>query len=148
MDLRRTTTHHRRADRIALGGLRIALAATFAALGWGLLALPGFEDGAARLGLGAGGRILLGVSHLAVGVALLATNPAAGAACWLGALVVWATVRWLPEDLRVAPVGPCLLTLALLALVVAAGLRRREADAAWRSMLTRYAEGRGPGRSK
>ncbi|WP_422931138.1 hypothetical protein [Singulisphaera sp. PoT] len=148
MHLRRLKIDRRRADHYTLVGLRITLALTFLILGWVLLSLPSFIDGPSQLGLSRGGRSFLGSLHIAVGAALLAPSLAAGAAAWLGVLVVWATVPWLPGGLRTVPLGPCLLTLALIALIVSLRIRRQRSFAAWQAMLSRYAEGQGKGRSE
>jgi hypothetical protein len=139
MDAHRLVNGRRQADRLALGTLRIVLAVVFAAVGCSFLMMPGLAADLLRAGYGPSLRLLVGVSHLAVGISLLSPRLAAGATFVLGSIVIWFTVRCLPGGEVPVPVGPALLTLALLVLAVWCQLRRRAEISAWHAMLDRYA---------
>jgi hypothetical protein len=140
MDAHRLVIGRRQADRLALSSLRIVLAVVFVALGGGFL-VPRLAADLSLAGYGPFFRLLFGVSHLAVGIALLSPRLAAGVTLVLGSLVIWVTVRCLPGGGVAVPVGPSLLTIALLVLAIWCRLRRRANIAAWHAMLDRYARG-------
>lgn len=131
----------RQADRLALSSLKIVLAVVFMALDGGFLLVPRLAADLSLAGYGPFSRLLFGVSHLAVGIALLSPRLAAGATFVLGSLVIWFTVRCLPGGKVAVPVGSSLLTIALLVLAVGCRLRWRANLGAWHAMLDRYARG-------
>ena len=108
--------------------------------GGGFLLVPRLAADLSLAGYGPFSRLLFGVSHLAVGIALLSPRLAAGATFVLGSFVIWVTVRYLPGGGVAVPFGPSLLTNALLVLAGWCRLRRRANTAAWHAMLDRHAQ--------
>ena len=101
-------------EKLALSGLRLALAGIFMALGCGLLFVPRVAEDLARGGYGPGFRILLGALHLAGGLALLLPQLAEKAAVVLGLFVAGVTVYLLAVGAGVITVEPALMAFALL----------------------------------
>ncbi len=140
MDVHRLGIGHRRFEKLALNGLRLVLAGSFAALGCGLLFVPRVAQDLARGGYGPGFRILLGALHLAGGVALLLPQLAKKVAGVLGLFVSGVTVYLLAVGAGVITVEPALVAFTLLLFGAWLRLRHRADVTAWREMLARYAD--------
>jgi hypothetical protein len=87
MDVHQLGIGHRRYEKLALNGLRLALAGIVTALGCSLLFVARVAEDLARDGYGPGFRILLGAFHLAGGIALLLPQLAEKVAIVLGLFV-------------------------------------------------------------
>jgi hypothetical protein len=138
MDVHQLGIRHRRPEKLALNGLRLVLAVVFSALGCGLLFVPRVAEDLARGGYGPGFRFLLGASHLAAGIALLAPRLAEKAALVLGLFVAGVTVYSLAEGITTAE--PALMAFVLLLFGAWLRLRHRADVTAWHEMLARYAD--------
>jgi hypothetical protein len=131
---------HRRFEKLALNGMRLALAGSFTALGGGLLFVPRVALDLARSGYGPGFRILLGAMHLAAGIALLLPQLAEKVAVVLGLFVTGVTVYLLAVGAGLITVEPALMAFTLLLLGAWLRLRHRADMTAWREMLARYGD--------
>jgi hypothetical protein len=100
-------------SKLALNGLRLALAGIFTALGCGLLSVPRIAEYLARGGHGPGFRNLLGAFHLAGGVELLLPQLAEKVAVVLGLFVAGVTVYLLAVGAGIITVEPDLMALTL-----------------------------------
>ncbi len=140
MEVQRLGFGHRRFDKLALNGVRLALAGSVAALGFGLLFVPRVALDLARGGYGSGFRILLGALHLAGGIALLLPQLAEKVAGVLGLFVAGVTVYLLAARAGVMTVEPALVALTLLLLGAWLRLRHRADITVWHEMLARYGD--------
>src|SRR3954447_23315580 len=114
MDVHQLGYRHRRPEKLALNGLRLVLAVVFSALGCSLLFVPRVAGDLARGGYGPGFRSLLGASHLAAGIALLAPRLAEKTALVLGLFVAGVTVDSLAEGEGITTAEPALMAFVLL----------------------------------
>ncbi|WP_406694202.1 hypothetical protein V5E97_24360 [Singulisphaera sp. Ch08] len=140
MSARLRTVCRRRAARLALTVVGPALATVLLALGFGLLFDARAAGDLARIGLGPGSRMLLGVSHLAGGFALLAPSLAEPVSIFLGFVVSGMAMYLLALGQVVVAGGPALTAVVLLAYGVSSWLRHRAAEMSWQRMLLRYGE--------
>jgi hypothetical protein len=140
MDVHQLGIRHRRSEKLALNGLRCGLAVVCAALGCGLLFVPGIAEDLARGGYGRGFRFLLGASHLAGGIALLLPHLAERVAFGLSVFVAGVTVYLLAEGEGAMTVEPAVMAFVLLLFGAWLRLRHRADVTAWREMLARYAD--------
>jgi hypothetical protein len=133
---------HRRTERLALLGLRCALAVVLATLGSGLWLAPHVAEGLGRVEFGPGFARSLGASLLTGGITLLVPRLAVRAAFILGLSIAGVTVSLPEAGERVSPDAiafMALMALALLTLGAALRLRHRADAAAWYEMLARFA---------
>jgi hypothetical protein len=144
MDVHLPGIRQRRPEKLALNGLRLVLAVVFSALGCGLLFVPRVAEDLARGGYGPGFRFLLGASHLAAGIALLAPRLAEKTALILGHIVAGVTVYSLAEGEGITTAEPALMAFVLLLFGAWLRLRHRADVTAWREMLARYADHEDP----
>jgi hypothetical protein len=140
MDVHQLGIGHRRFEKLALNGLRLALAGIVTAMGCGLLFVPRVALDLASGGYGPGFRILLGAFHLAGGIALLLPQLAEKVAVVLGLFVAGVTVYLLAVGAGVITVEPALMAFTLLLFGAWLRLRHRADVTAWREMLARYAD--------
>jgi hypothetical protein len=140
MDIHGLGTGHRRFEKVALNGLRLALAGIFMALGCGLLFVPRVALELARGGYGPGFRALLGAFHLVGGIALLLPQLAEKVVVVLGFFVAGVAVYLLAVGAGVITVEPALMAFALLLFGVWLRLRHRADVTVWREMLARYGD--------
>ncbi len=140
MDVHQPGIGHRRVEKLALNGLRLALAGILTTLGCGLLFAPEIAADLARGGYGPRFRILLGVFHLAGGIALLLPQLAEKVAVALGLFVAGVTVYLLAEGAGVITVEPAAMAFVLFLFGAWLRLRHRADITAWREMLARYAD--------
>jgi hypothetical protein len=140
MDVHPIGTGHRRFEKLALNGLRLALAGIFTALGCGLLFVPQVALDLARGGYGPGCRILFGAFYVAGGIALLLPQTAEKVAVVLGLFVTGVTLYLLAVGAGVITVEPALMAFTLLLFGAWLRLRHRADVTAWREMLARYAD--------
>jgi hypothetical protein len=140
MDVHQLGIGQRRFEKLALSGLRLALAGSFTALGCGLLFVPRVALDLARGGYSPGFRILLGALHLAGGIALLLPQFAEKVAVVLGLFVAGVTFYLLAVGAGVITVEPALMALTLFLFGAWLRLRHRADVTAWREMLARYAD--------
>ena len=140
MDAHQLGIGHRRLEKLALNGLRLALAGIFTALGCGLLFVPRVAENLARGGYGPGFRIFLGSLHLSGGITLLLPQLAEKVAGVLGLFVAGVTVYLLAVGAGVITVEPALMAFTLLLFGAWLRLRHRADVTAWREMLARYAD--------
>lgn len=132
----------RRAERIALLGLRCVLTVVLVAMGCVPWLAPGMVEQLDRAGIGPDFARFLGSAHLAGGIILLVPHLAESAAFILGLSVVGGTLLSPELGERLSPGGlafAACLALALLLLGAALRLRHRDDAAAWHEMLARYA---------
>ena len=142
------TVSRRRAARLALAVVGPALAAVLLALGFVLLFDTRAAGDLARMGIGPGLRVLLGVSHLAGGVALLIPSLAKPVSILLGLAVSGMAVYLLALGQGVMAGGPALTAVVLVVFGVSRGLRQRAAELSWHRMLQRYGEQTDAGASR
>ncbi len=124
------SNHRRRsAEKLAVVGLRLILAAVFGAMGWGFLAgfTPGFG-------------LILGVAHLAGGLALLVPRLAGAAAIGLGLCVAGTALYFQSEGVLIGTEGPTVLVIVLALFVTCLRLRQEVETRIWQQMLARYAD--------
>ena len=140
MDVHQRGIGHRRFEKLALNGLRLALAGIFTALGCGLLFVPRVAEDLARGGYGPGFRILLGALHLAGGIALLLPQLAERVVVVLGFFVAGVAIYLLALGAGVVMVEPAVVAFTLLLFGAWLRLRHRADVMAWREMLARYAD--------
>jgi hypothetical protein len=140
MDVHQLGIGHRRYEKLALNGLRLALAGIVTALGCSLLFVARVAEDLARDGYGPGFRILLGAFHLAGGIALLLPQLAEKVAVVLGLFVAGVTVYLLAVGAGVITVEPALMAFTLFLFGAWLRLRHRADVTAWREMLARYAD--------
>jgi hypothetical protein len=126
--------------KFALAIVGPALAAVLLALGFGLLFDPRAAEDLARIGLRPSLRLLLGVSHLAGGAALLAPSLTEPVSILLGLVVSGMAMYLLALGQGVMAGGPALTAVVLVTYGVSKGLRRRTAELSWHRMLLRYGE--------
>ena len=131
---------HRRSEKLAFNGLRVVLAVVFTALGCGLLFVPRVAEVLARGGYDPGFRFLLGVCHLAGGIALLHSRLVEKIALVLGLLVAGITVYLLTEGEGIVTIEPTVVAFVLLLFGAWLRFRRRAEVTAWREMLAQYAD--------
>ncbi len=134
------TVYRRRAARLALAVAGTVLAAVLLALGFGLLFDPRVAENLARIGIGPALRLLLGVSHLAGGVTLLAPSLTERASILLGLAVSGMAVYLFVLGQGVMAGGPALTAVVLVAYGVSTGFSHRAAELSWHKMLLRYGE--------
>jgi hypothetical protein len=141
MDAHQLVNRHRRAERLALGGLGLILAVVFSAVAFGCFFETRVAEDLARNGYGAGFRILLGSLLLVGMIALIAPRLADKAALVLGLLVAGGVAYLLAngEDVM-AGVPPLLLASALFLFVACCRLRHRADMSTWTEFLDRYAD--------
>jgi hypothetical protein len=140
MDVHQLGIGHRRFEKLALNGSRLALAGILIALGSGFLFVPRVAEDLARGGYGPGFRILLGALHLAGGIALLLPQLAEKVTVVLGLFVAGATVYLLAVGAGVLTVEAALMAFTLFLFGAWLRLRHRADMTAWREMLARYAD--------
>ncbi len=140
MDVHGLGTGHRRFEKLALNGLRLALAGVVTALGCGLLFVPRVALDLARGGYGPGFRTLLGVFHLVGGIALLLPQLAERVVVVLGLFVAGVTVYLLAVGAGVMTVEPAVMAFTLLLFGAWMRIRHRADVTAWREMLARYGD--------
>jgi hypothetical protein len=140
MDVHQLGIVHRRFEKLALTGLRLALAGIFMALGCGLLFVPRVALDLAHGGYGPGFRILVGAFHIAGGIALLLPQLAEKVTVVLGLFVAGFTVYLLAVGAGIITVEPALTAFTLFVFGVWLRLRHRADMTAWREMLARYAD--------
>jgi hypothetical protein len=140
MNVQQLGIRHRRSEKLAYNGLRLVLAVVFSALGCALLFVPGVTEGLARGGYGPGFRFLLGVCHLAGGIALLLSRIVERVAFVLGLVVAGITVYLLAEGKGIVTIEPTVVAFVLLMFGAWLRFRRRAEVTAWREMLARYAD--------
>lgn len=130
----------RRAARLVSAAVGPVLAALLLALGFGLLFDPRAAEDLIRLGIGPGLRPLLGVSHLAGGVALLVPSLAEPVSVLLGLVVSGMAMYLLALGQVVMAGGPTLTAISLVVFGLSRGLHQRAAELRWHRMLQRYGE--------
>ena len=140
MDVHQLGIGHRHFEKLALNGLRLALAGIFMALGCGLLFVPGLLKTWHAAGYGPGFRILLGAFHLAGGLALSLPQLAEKAAVVLGLFVAGVTVYLLAVGAGGVTVEPALMAFTLFLFGAWLRLRHRADMTTSRKMLARYAD--------
>ncbi len=140
MNVHQLRIGHRRFEKLALTGMRLALAGILVALGCGLLFVPRVALDLAHGGYGPRFRILVGAFHVAAGIALLLPQLAEKVTVVLGLLVAGATFYLLAVGAGVITVEPALMAFTLLAFGAWLRLRHRADVIAWREMLDRYAD--------
>ena len=135
MNVQQLAIGQRRFEKLALNGVRLALAAGCSALGCGLLFLPRIAEDLARGGYGFRFRILVGAFHLAGGIALLLPHFAARVARVLGLFVAGVAVYLLAKGEGVMTIEPALLALVLLLFGLWLRLRHQADVTVWRKCL-------------
>jgi hypothetical protein len=140
MNDRPINKRHRILSKQALGWMRVGLALVFLALGASFLLLPRIADDLERAGISPGFRLVLAVSHLAGGLALLVPRVAGKAALVLIAAVAASAIYLRAEGMVQIGVGPAVLVALLLLFGVGLRLRQRVDASVWREMLARYAD--------
>jgi hypothetical protein len=140
MDKHQLGIGYRRFEKLALTGMRLALAGIFMALGFGFLLVPRVALDLAHGGYGPRFRILVGAFHVAAGIALLLPQLAEKVTVVLGLLVAGATVYLLAMGAGVITLEPALMAFTLLVFGAWLRLRHRADVMAWREMLDRYAD--------
>lgn len=134
------TARRRRAARLALTLVGPALAIVVLALGFRLLFDARAAEDLARIGLGPGLRLLLGVFHLAGGGALLAPALTEPISILLGLVASGMAVYLFALGQGVMAGGPALTAVVLVTYGVYSGFRLRDAETSWHRMLLRYGE--------
>jgi hypothetical protein len=134
------TVSRQRAARRALAVVGPALAGVLLALGFGLLLDSRVVEDLARIGVVPSLRLLLGVFHLAGGLALLAPSLTELVSILLGLVVSGTAVYLLALGQGVMAGGPALMAVVLVAYGVATGLRHRATEMCRHRMLLRYGE--------
>jgi uncharacterized membrane protein YphA (DoxX/SURF4 family) len=135
------SNHRRRsAEKLAVVGLRLILAAVFGAMGWGFLASPWVADDLSRAGFTPGFGLILGVAHLAGGLALLVPRLAGAAAIGLGLCVAGTALYFQSEGVLIGTEGPTVLVIVLALFVTCLRLRQEVETRIWQQMLARYAD--------
>jgi hypothetical protein len=140
MDAHQLRIRHRRSEKLALSGLSLVLAVVLSALGCGLLFVPRVAENLPRGGYRAGFWFLLGASHFAGGIALLAPQGADKVALVLGLFVAGVAAYLLSEGEGIMTGVPALMAFALLLFSAGLRLRHRADVTVWHEMLDRYAD--------
>jgi hypothetical protein len=131
---------HRRFGRRALSALSATLAAVFLALGCGLLFVPRVAESLAKNGHGPGFRLLLGASHVAAALVLLAPRLSKEGTLGLGLFFLGFAFYWYSADQEYSAGTLALLGFVLLLFGACLRLRRRADASLWIEMLGRYAD--------
>jgi len=123
-----------------LSALSAILAAIFLALGCGLLFVPRVAESLAKDGHGPGFRLLLGASHVAAALVLLAPRLSKEGTLGVGLFFVGFAFYWYSEDAGPRPGALAILGFVLLLVGACLRLRSRADTSLWSEMLGRYAD--------
>lgn len=140
MNVHQLSIRRRRFGRRAFSALSAILAAVFLALGCGLLFVPRVAESLAKDGHGPGFRLLIGASHVAAALVLLAPRLSKEGTLGLGLFFVGVAFYWYWADQKYSAGTLAILGFVLLFFGACLQLRRRADASLWNEMLGRYAD--------